>query len=260
MEKSPRINTNFTSKNLLEPRDLRLTFETNKVGHNQDIFDFGLLLLQSVIGESDFLNFTEFKRKLDIFIEDYNKRPKENRKFCCVLHDEQMVNSVDFQPFDVDVEIRKADKLTSVVSSLQDIILTKNFSKYFIELLCNCLKFDPNSRLSASSLLKLRFFHDQKTLGPLTSLSDLIKISHQLNVLPDKYQAASEKQLEKLCNALSVLLSQSDLSSKQDKENKKDHLLERLTIDSLIVEDLAFDLGLQPVKVWQHLTRVGKDL
>ena len=244
-------NANFSPKTFFESRDTKFGSETDKSAISQDIFDFGLLMLRCAIGESGLFEFDEFVNKLKIFMEDYNKRPEDKSKYCCVIHSEEAINSIGGR------------QSASACLGLKDVLSMGSFSEGFTEFLCSCLKFDSTSRWTASSLLNSTFVLDQKVSGPLTTLSDLLKISSQLNkndVIPDQYLAASEKQLEKLCNALSVLLSQPCLSPNQGRSDQRTHELKKLTLESPIIQDLAFDLGLQPAKVLKQLTSIVNDL
>lgn len=263
-ERSPVSNPNFSPKNFLEAQETRANGVSSHV-IAQDIFDFGFLMLKCAIGDLDFFGISDFTNKLKIFIEEYIKRPEERHKFCCVVHDEDAISSISLpsgDEKDKNKGRRGSGNFVPFHVSIKDFLAAGNFSKNFKDFLCCCLRFDPNQRFTASSLLNSAFLQDKKTAGPLTTLTEVLQTSTQLGknaVLPEKYQVASEKQLDKLCNALAVLLSHSIVCD-DGNEGKKTRGLEKLTLESAVIQDLACDLGLTPKKVLMELRKVVREL
>ena len=224
-----------------------------------------MLILMSALGEFDYFQATDFAQKLKIFMENYEGK-SEDTNYCCVIHNEEAISAINLDFYD-DENVWKnkinanEDGFNQFHLGLQDLLVKKNFSSNFIEFLCSCLRFDHNKRLSAQELLESPFIINKGTKGPKITLSELIKVNnHSMKeiVLPSQYQVASEKQLDKVCNALSILWSQSHLiSDENNKENIKD--FKRLKIESDVIQDLAFDLGLPPIKVFRKLNKLTRE-
>ena len=215
----------------------------------------------SALGEFDFFQATDFAQKLKIFMDDYERIPEYQSKYCCVLHNEEAISQINLEFYDK-AGPNEEDFFGKFHLGFKELLAKSNFSANFLQFLCNCLRFDHTKRYSAQELLESPFITSKNSKGPKITLAEMIKMNSQTlkeTVLPSKYQVASEKQLDKLCNALSILWSQSNVMlDESNKENIKD--FKQLKIDSEPIQDLAFDLGLPPVKVFRQLNKLTKEL
>ncbi len=242
---------------------------SDKVTLAQDIFDFGFLMLICAVGGLEFFESSEFMEKARIFLDELAKKPQERSKYCCLIHNEDLIASVKLpnhegvflngKPARVikpsGLVLEKSSKPSSHIN-IQDFLKTQNFSQEFIDFLCGCLKFDPYERTSISSLLKSPFITNKSTKGPSVGLSDILKISHtwsKNSVLPSEYQGYSERQLNKLVETLTLVLPNCE-----KKPSKFFDEFEMLTPNSQVIVDLANELGLPSIKVWKSVESLYK--
>ena len=232
----------------------------------QDIFDFGWLILKCAVGDMEFFGEADFSLKLKIFLDEYNKRPEEKHNHCCVLHDEDLIASINpaFPDYDsVKAKLKKANRKEKFELRFKDLLSASNFSQNFLDFLCGCLRFNPYERFTTSSLLNTSFIKSNKSRGPSASLAELLKLNTHANkdvILPAQYQAASEKHLEKLSSALSMIWSQSSVMSKSNDDDDADiRRLQYMNANSMAIQDLAFELGLPAAKVFQKLKRLMQE-
>ena len=259
MDKPSNTLPNFVQKGFLGQKSPKNSDDIQQQAIAQDIFDFGWLMLKCAVGDLEFFGEADFSLKLKVFLDEYNKRPEERHHYCCVLHDEDLISSINpaFPDYDVvKYRSRKASRKEKFQLGLKDLLSASNFSQHFVDFLCGCLRFDPGQRSSASSLLSSSFIKNGKTQGPSTSLVELLKLSTQTPkdvILPAQYQAASEKHLEKLCSALAMIWSQSSVMSKPSDNEMDIRRLQYMNANSMAIQDLAFELGLPAGKVFKHL-------
>jgi len=248
-------------------KDTNGLLENRNLMFSQDIFEFGYLMLVCATGGLNFYEPNEFADKLKLFLEELGKKPHERQKYCCIIHNEDLINSIKnpeetlFTNKPVRVQkgtgiiIDKGSKPASQIT-IQD-FLVNNFSKEFVNFLCGCLKFDPQERKTIKSLLHSPFLKSQSiSKGPVISLPELLKISVQWNkslILPTEYQGPSEKQLKKVCEALAVVLPNCESVVRGNKDRKPFEALRELNANSQVIQNLAFELGLPPVKVWENI-------
>jgi len=256
LDKPSNTLPNFAQKGLLGQKSPKNSDDVQQQAMAQDIFDFGWLMLKSAVGDLELFGEADFSLKLKIFLDEYNKRPEERHNHCCVLHDEELIASINpaFPDYD---SVKSRSKRTSRKEKFQlgfkDLLSANNFSENFLDFLCGCLRFNPDERLTASSLLSSSFIKSSKSQGPSTSLVELLKLNTQANkdvILPAQYQAASEKHLEKVCSALSMIWSQSSVISNEDADIRR---LQYMNANSMAIQDLAFELGLPSAKVFKQL-------
>ena len=228
-------------------------------------------MLVCAVGGLDFYEPNEFADKLKLFLEELNKKPQERQKYCCIIHNEDLISSIknnDNNYFsNKPVRVQKAAGLileknskASALITIQDFLLTQNFSKDFVKFLCSCLRFDPNDRYTIKNLLSSSFLQNQETKGPSVSLPELLKISIQWNknlVLPVEYQGPSARQLNKVCEALAVVLSNCEPPTRGTGEFKEyGELIKKLKVDSPEIQNLADELGLPPMNVFEHINEI----
>jgi hypothetical protein len=225
-------------------------------------------MLICAVGGLDFFESSEFMEKARIFLDELAKKPQERSKYCCLIHNEDLIASVKLpnheeaflnnKPVRVikasGLVLERVPKPTQI--TIQDFLKTQNFSQEFIDFLCSCLKFDPQERPSLKTLMKSPFITNKNTKGPAVSLSDLLKISNtwsKNSVLPSEYQGYSERQLNKLVETLTLVLPNCEkLPSKFFDE------FEMLTPNSQVILDLANELGLPALKVWKRVEGLYK--
>jgi len=269
-ELTPINNPGSYQKHLWGMKDTNGLQENKNLMFSQDIFEFGYLMLICATGGLNFYEPNEFADKLKLFLEELGKKPQERQKYCCIIHNEDLINSIKnlednlFANKPVRVQkatgiiIDKNSKPTSQIT-IQDFLIN-NFSKEFVKFLCGCLKFDPQERSTIKSLLNSSFIKSQSvSKGPAISLPELLKISVQWNknlILPTEYQGPSEKQLKKVCEALAVVLPNCDTVMRSNKERRVYEELRELNANSQLIQNLSFELGLPPVKVWEEIKKM----
>lgn len=238
---------------------------------SQDVFEFGYLMLVCAIGGLEFYESSDFADKLKLFLEELSKKPQERQKYCCIIHNEELISSIkniDTNLFNnKPVRVQKGNGLVLEKNSkslpqisIQDALLTQNFSKDFVKFLCSCLKFDPNERSSITSLLSSPFVLHQTAKGPGVTLPELLKIGIQWNknlVLPQEYQGPSERQLHKLCEALAVVLPNCEAFTKGSGGWSP---YDDLNVGNPVIQNLAFELGLPVAKVCAQIEETVREL
>ena len=221
----------------------------------QDIYNFGFLLLICAVGGLEFFESSELIEKIKTYLdENTNKMDETSTKICCLIHDEEKISNMRSssehkKPFSMAGE-KKIKHIT-----IKDFLKANKLSKEFINFLCLALRFDPHQRATIKDLKLHPFLTNPKDSGGASvALSELIKISAlwtKNSVLPLEYQVASEKQLDRVCEALSVVLPNGVHSN--DAEMREYHKLELLCRDKSAVQELAEDLGLPVEKVWARI-------
>ena len=113
---------------------------------------------------------------------DKRKRTKkENRKqtYCCLLHYHDNITFEELRGRSKGVVPLPSDNSKpKPIFNLVKLILER-YSSSFVDLLCKCLRFDPEQRPKAKVLLKHKFFSSDKLhrSSPVISLIDLLQIS-----------------------------------------------------------------------------------
>jgi len=228
-------------------------------------------MLTCALGGMDLFDNDGFMAKLKIILAEIEKKPQERSKYCCLIHNQELISSVILQNADEDVFLNKPVKVQrnntimfdkspkqQTTLSIKEFLTCNNYSKDFIDFLCSCLRFDPNKRGNLISLFTSHFLQDSITKGPNTSIHDLIKISTQWNhnnPLRPEIQGPSEGQLKKLCDALAMVLPNCNHLSQDSKLNKLE-VLKKLTPKSQRIKNLSAELGLPPSKVWESVSKV----
>jgi len=229
-------------------------------------------MLICAVGGLDFFEASDFTSKLKALLADLEKKPQERQKYCCIIHDEDLIYSIKLKNEEDDVFQKRPvkvhrnngftiDKSSKAMPALgiKEFLACNNFSKEFLDFLCSCLKFDPLKRANAAGLFNSEFLMDKSSKGPKVSLSDLIKISAQWThngTLKPEHQGLSEIQLRKLCDALSIVLPNSHQNAIQEGKPSKVELLKRLNPKSQRLRDLSHELGLPVAKVWESISAV----
>ena len=235
------------------------------IAQAQDIFDFGFMLLICAVGGMEFFESQEFSEKLKIFMDDLAKKSNEKSKYCCIIHNEDIISSIKLLSSNIDVnnKLNGSVKIKPKHFNIMDFLTSNKFSKDFISFLCSCLKFDALERGTIKSLLNHSFLvNNKENKGPGISLAEILKISLQCTktyVLPPEYQAASERQLDRVIEALSVVLPTCEKLGGEDALNDYT-LLENLNSGSSVIQGLAQDLGLPCIKVWKKIEALIKGL
>ena len=230
----------------------------------QDVFDCGFMLLLCAVGGLEFFESQDFSEKLKIFIDDLNKKSQDKSKYCCIIHNEDIISSIRLPSNENHNKLNTTqsnNKARTKHISILDFLTSNKFSKEFISFLCSSLKFDMAERGTLKSLLAHPFLLNSKeNKGPGVSLPELLKISLQWTksyILPAEYQGASERQLDRLIEALNVVLPNCE---KVGGEIKDYSFLEGLNAGSAVVSELAQDLGLPAGKIWKRIEGLIKGL
>ena len=227
----------------------------------QDVYNFGFLLLLSAVGGLEFFESNDLVERIKIFLEEYTKKSETSRNaYCCIIHDEQTISAIKLNTDHKTSKRQEDDERQSAKHlSILEFLQASKFSKEFIDLLCRCLKFEPLQRATMQELKTHPFLKSKDYNGPNVTLAELIKISTMWTknfVLPPEYQVASERQLDRVCEALSVVLPSSDRMGANAAEMREYQKLELLDSHSGVIEELAEDLGLPHQKVWERIQEV----
>ena len=216
-----------------------------------DIFKFGLVMLASAIGSFDILDlYQQLFENLKQLSEDIVKQNKENNKLCCLIHSEEFI-----QQFNQNDTTKKQQYLTIKRLLLESHRFTSDFNDF----LCKCLQINYAKRFTVEQLLNHRFLHNNHLQGPILSLREVIKVSVDWNKhdeLPVEYQGASEKQLDRLCDGLNLVLPNCERWFKSSQYQYYVRKMMNLSKDSEVITNLANDLGLQPQKVYDKIYQI----
>lgn len=139
------------------------------------------------------------------------------------------------------IETRRCCVLHSFLAK-RDNPIFKRLSTSFVEFLCKCLRFQYSERSSAIELLSSEWIAAKDHLGPGISLEELLSLVYSWNNrTPSEYQLAAERQLERISEALGMILL----------SNEKRPLV---TLSS--VKEIAEDLGLESSTVVKKLAPI----
>ena len=266
---NPINNQSSWQKQLSNIKDTSLSIDSKMIAQAQDIFDCGFMLLICAVGGLEFFGSQEFTEKLKFFMEDFNKKPNEKSKYCCIIHNEDFISAIKLPNTSADVNTKPngVSKSKEILKpkhiSILDILTSNKFSKEFVNFLCSCLKFDVFERGTIKILLNHAFLvNNKESKATGISLPELLKISLQwtkTSILPLEYQVASERQLDRVIEALNVVLPTCE---KFDGAGAlKDYtLLENLNSGSVVIQELAQDLGLPYAKIWKKIEALIKGL
>lgn len=254
-EMLPLNNPSGWQKHLAGIKDISGRSQESFYSRTQDIYSFGFLLLICAVGGLEFFESSDLIEKMKSYLDEHGKKSDgSSAGICCLIHDEEAISNMKSS--------FEHSKLTSTIGdkkikhiTILDFLKANKFSKEFTDFLCLALRFDPHQRGTIKDLKLHSFLSSSKdSNGPSVALTDLIRISAlwtKNSVLPLEYQVASEKQLDRVCEALSVVLPNGVHSN--DAEMREYYRLEMLSSDNSAVQELAEDLGLPPEKVWKRI-------
>ena len=261
------INPSSWQKQLSNLKDSSLNIDSKTNAQAQDIFDCGFMLLICAVGGLEFFGSPEFTEKLKIFIDNSNQKPNERSKYCCIIHNQDLILTIKLPNSNADEinKVNEASKNKEKHISILDFLTSNKFSTEFVNFLCSCLKFDVFERGTIKNLLNHPFLiNNKENKGTGISLPELLKISLQWTksyILPLEYQSASEKQLDRVIEALNVVLPTCEKLNGGNNIALKDYaILENLNSGSLVIQELAQNLGLHCTKVWKKIEELIKQL
>eukprot|EP01017_Pseudomicrothorax_dubius_P044396 TRINITY_DN7499_c0_g3_i1.p1 TRINITY_DN7499_c0_g3~~TRINITY_DN7499_c0_g3_i1.p1 ORF type:complete len:743 (+),score=107.15 TRINITY_DN7499_c0_g3_i1:42-2270(+) len=269
--------------------------QTVDLGKARDIFDFGYMLLMSAIGGLGILEYGEIDPfKMKSFTEEMQAKIAANtpNRPCCLIHYEdffarittsslttvstQITRHNSFSHGSSNNQSNHTQKTFSITSkskffkvTVHDLLIKSGkFSEDFVNFLCRCLRFDTRERPNASSLLKHPWLGQRQDFkGPDVSLEELLQISlywsRHGNQLPSEYQAASEKQLEKICEGLGVVLQSCEkwFTIGTINQNVQQLLKGPSGVKKIeAIDEIAADLGLSRETVYQDIHQVFNTL
>lgn len=228
-------------------------------------------MLICAVGGLELFESSDFTEKLKIFIEESSKKPQDRSKYCCLIHNEDVISSIKLpspestlfanKPVKVQKGAMVLDKNSKMIPQvkIQDLLATSNFSKDFVDFLCLCLRFDVAQRGTIKDLLSSNFLKKKDSNGPSVTLIELLKISSQWSknfVLPPEYQGPSETHLNKLGEALAALLPNCEKFA--DSKDFSD--LDFFNVNSVEIQELAADMGIPASMVWNKIGPIIKSL
>lgn len=237
---------------------------------SQDIFDFGLTLLQCAIGDLTFVdpNFCFTPENVKVAVDSITAK-KNYKTSCCVFHSEDLIrkslglinssngsfrkkiltNNFSIKSPNPQISTSKSSSGAThpSCSFLSLLNLGGRFSESFIDFLCCCLKIDPTQRPDASVLMNHEFLSSShKCNGPLLDLPDLIRLEQGANQLRTPI---AKKHLDKFMEALNVVFLNREV------KQKLDAIIERAQkrTDDKRIQDLARELGVPANNLFERL-------
>jgi serine/threonine protein kinase len=236
----------------------------------QDIFDFGLTLLQCAIGDLTFVDpsFTFTPENVKVAVDSITAK-KNYKTSCCIFHSEELIrkslglinssngsfrkkiltNNFSIKSPNPQVNSFKSSSGAThpSCSFLSLLNLGGRFSDSFIDFLCCCLKIDPAQRADASVLLNHEFLSsNHKCQGPILALPDLIRLEHGSTQLRTPI---AKKHLDKFMEALNVVFLNREVKQQLDAIVER---AEKRTEDKR-VQDLANELGVSANNLFERL-------
>eukprot|EP01016_Furgasonia_blochmanni_P010451 TRINITY_DN14432_c0_g1_i1.p1 TRINITY_DN14432_c0_g1~~TRINITY_DN14432_c0_g1_i1.p1 ORF type:complete len:234 (+),score=26.66 TRINITY_DN14432_c0_g1_i1:62-763(+) len=208
----------------------------------------------------------------------HRTNPNFAKGACCLIHAGSTDQKDDSKRYERKSSLQEINYSTSKGkgggTNLKDKPLTiheymtfgSKFSGDLINFLCLCLRFDATKRPSAKTLLSHPFLSQSSVgaHGPDVSLANMVQMSvewnRQQSNLPLEFQGPSERQLDKVCDALAIVLPNCDTWFT---DRKKNELLDSLWNDKKDCEeikDLSHELGLPTMKIKQRLRTVFSGL
>ncbi len=204
--------------------------------YKQDIFDLGSLLFISALGGLEIIDSSEFERVA-----------AKCSSSCCVLHcteDKSASASASASA--------GGSGNPKVVGALllSQYFTTRRYSPEFLDFLCKCMKFNELERAGLDELESHPWLTGKVEMhSAIVSLLELIQISNQWRqaVPPTEYQGPAEKQLDRVCDAMTAVLPCC--------ENYEAITTAFVTgkVEKAVAMELAVDLGLDLNKVWTRL-------
>ncbi|CAD8112638.1 unnamed protein product [Paramecium sonneborni] len=211
-----------------------------------DIWKLGWLILNCAIGTLEFHpKAQQIYEGSRIILQEITKYIDQFKGTCCLLHSE--IKVIQFVESNSKI-VNEPSKLT-----ILDFLPSDKFSVEFIHFLCCTLKIDPRQRLQIEQLLVHQWLTSGKECkGPNVYLKELLSISNAWNAfLPEKYQGQGLQKLERLCEALCLVLQNSEKPS-----INKIHLQE----SSPIIKELSYDMGINAKVVSERLISIFQSL
>ncbi|CAK57467.1 unnamed protein product (macronuclear) [Paramecium tetraurelia] len=211
-----------------------------------DIWKLGWLILNCAIGTMEFHpKAQQIYEGSRIILEEITKYVDQLKDTCCLLHSELKV--IQF----VEQNSKIFNEPTRI--TILDLLPPDKFSAEFIQFLCSTLKIDPRQRLFTEQLLQHSWLTGGKECkGPNVQLKELISISNAWNTfLPEEFQGQGAQKLERLCDALCLVLQ----NSEKPTVNKM-HLQE----NSPIIKELSHDMGINAKVISERLISIFQSL
>ncbi|KAM3142315.1 hypothetical protein pb186bvf_005485 [Paramecium bursaria] len=203
-----------------------------------DIWKLGFIVLQCAVGTLEFHpKAQQLYEGFRIILEEIHKYQDYVKDSCCVIHSEIKIITLVEQNWKPSLEQNRI----SIIDMLN------SFSQDFISFLCSTLKIDPRQRMTAEQLSQHPFITNIKEYkGPNVTLKELLGISNTWNSsLPEEYQGQGEKKLDRLCDALQLVLSN---------YNEKPQVTKvQLYESSPLIRELSYDMALNPKQVSERL-------
>ncbi|CAD8194675.1 unnamed protein product [Paramecium octaurelia] len=211
-----------------------------------DIWKLGWLVLNCAIGTLEFHpKAQQIYEGSRIIIEEIAKYTDHLKDTCCLLHSEAKVISL------VEQNQKTASEPTKI--TILELLPSDKFSPEFIQFLCSTLKIDPRQRVYTEQLLQHPWLvsgRDPK--GPNVQLKELLNISNAWNAfLPEEFQGQGAQKLERLCDALYLVLQ----NSERPTVNKM-----QLQENSPIIKELSYDMGLNAKAVSDRIMSIFQSL
>eukprot|EP01015_Nassula_variabilis_P035818 TRINITY_DN9088_c0_g1_i2.p1 TRINITY_DN9088_c0_g1~~TRINITY_DN9088_c0_g1_i2.p1 ORF type:complete len:207 (+),score=18.74 TRINITY_DN9088_c0_g1_i2:64-621(+) len=175
-------------------------------------------------------------------------------RLCCILHFSSTIDAIKAQIYDKQGIIYQGLSMLSNGLKMLNKQLKAHFSDNYVDLLCSCLQIDSAKRPNTKQLKTHAFFSKSKDFkGPLVSLQETLKVSTECfrqSYLPSEYQEASKKQLERLCNALLLVLPTSS------GDETSSGVFWEMSENNQKIKDLSYELGVPPETILRHLEKV----
>lgn len=149
---------------------------------------------------------------------------EQSESLCCLIHSEDYLLNFLKEPSEKKKTLR-----------IIDILKKYSISNDLINFLCNCLQLNSNKRSTIQNLMNTSFIQNELEETKV-SIKELIRLNRGLE---PQILSISEKQLEKICDAITIVLPVCN----------KIPDLQNLMGKNKVIENISFDLGLSYEKI-----------
>ncbi|EGR30587.1 protein kinase domain protein [Ichthyophthirius multifiliis] len=220
-----------------------------------DIFQLGLLILICGVGSLNTLeNLNLIIEGIYILLEDQNKENPTYKDVCCLIHSENIIYQIINQKQNINIQTQ--NNLT-----INNLINKDRFSANYISFLCNTLQFNYSKRSSLQKLLKHPLINQNTEINISNNINiqELLKISLDWTKqaqLPLEYQGAGIQQLERVCDAMILVLPNCEKWFKTSNYMEYTRHIKHLNKDSSQIKVLANDFGINANIVYEKISQV----
>ena len=283
----PKLSQNFTSPKINHFNKWRSLFsklrrinDINNTSNNDDLFEIGLILLFSAVGDielfdqnacsGDMKKISEepkdtvfLKSDSNFFLNDRKKEIMKNAEVhvdfdqdtlgnsCCLLH--LIWECCEEKKLAEYIKKRHSSNFFKILSRKNGLLMKKiietRFSKEFIDFLCCCLRFNPKNRSNIENLLMHSFFLKNNHVSNEVSVKEIVRISSNWNLNQSSY--AIKDKIGQIVQSIFIILEEKNIKKSKFFEGKN---MERL------INELVASLGMSNSAISEIIRAQIKDL